>query len=45
LGNTIPIVSFYGDVMDNELEALKIFIEKLMKKKDYRKVIKKAFQL
>lgn len=43
IDNTIPIVSFYGDCMDVELDICKQFIEKLSKKKDYTKVIKKSF--
>ena len=45
LENMVPIVSFYGDVMDDELEKLTLFLEHLSKKKDFRKTMMKSFQL
>lgn len=45
LDNVIPIVSFNGDMMDTELENLRVFLENLIKKKDFRVVLRRAFQL
>ena len=43
LDNFIPILPFYGDVMDMELKKLEKFINKLHKEENYSKILPKIF--
>lgn len=45
LDNFIPILPFYGDIMDVELKKLEKFIVKLHKEEDYSKILSSVFSL
>jgi hypothetical protein len=41
----VPILPFYGDVMDSELKLLEKFLRKIHTAEDYQPILEKNFQM